>query len=494
MKQIRTRYAPSPTGSPHIGNIRTALFAWLFAKSQGGRFILRLEDTDRARYVEDGLAQNLDALAWLFISPDEGPGEIGGEYGPYIQSQRLDLYQKYAQELIARKKAYYCFCTPQRLTALREEQALQKKAPRYDKHCLRLSQQETQDRLQNNEPYIIRLDVPADETLVWNDLVHGDVSFASNDVDDQVLMKSDGFPTYHLANVVDDHLMEISHVIRSDEWLSSTPKHLLLYRFFEWEAPLFAHLPLILNAKKAKLSKRDGEVALLAYKDIGYLPEAMLNFLVLLGWNPKNDQEIFSRYELVQCFDLKNINKAGAVFNLEKLNWFNGHYIRKKSVEEFTQLCLPYFFRANLFAPEGDLFRKVGTEKLVDISYIQRRVALFQERLVRFDEIVELSDFLFTDELSIDTELLAWKKLTVVNAQKNLARLKSFLLTYEGAWTKEELERDILAWIAENKLKNGDVLWPFRVALSGKKASPGPFELASVLEREEVFKSIEQAL
>lgn len=493
MNTIRTRYAPSPTGNPHIGNIRTALFAYLFAKKNNGAFILRLEDTDRERYVEKGLEYIIDSLAWLGMKPDEGPG-FGGEYGPYIQSERLAIYQKHAQELVEKNFAYFCFCTQERLAELRESQARQKLAPRYDRHCLHLSEEEVIMKKQNNLPFVIRMRVPDDEILSWNDLVRGEVSFASKDIDDQVLVKSDRFPTYHLANVIDDALMKVSHVIRADEWISSTPKHLLLYRFFGWNPPLFAHLPLILNEKRAKLSKRDGEVAVLAYRDLGYLPEAVLNFIAFLGWNPKTDQEFFTLDELINAFELSGVNKAGAVFNIQKLNWFNKHAIRKKSFEELTKLCLPYLEQLGLDSVGNDEFVFGPSGKRLSRYDLERMIGLFADRMQTTAEIKELIGFLLVDLPSYDPYLLSWKGEDVASAKHHLQNLYKELYAYDGEWSKQALEAHFLSWIQALELKNGPVLWPLRVSLSGLQNSPGPFEIAELLGKDETLKRVAHAV
>ncbi len=337
-KEVRVRFAPSPTGFLHVGGLRTALYNYLFAKKNNGKFVLRIEDTDQSRFVEGAVEKLVDSLKWVGLNYDEGPN-IEGNYSPYFQSKRLEIYQNYIKELINKKKAYYCFCTPERLTALREEQQRQKlPQAKYDKHCLHLSDEEIIEKLQNNAPHVIRLNVEPNQIVRFNDHVRGTVEFNTDNIDDQVLIKSDGYPTYHLANVIDDHLMEISHVIRGEEWLSSTPKHVLMYKFFEWDLPEFAHLPLLLNPDKSKLSKRQGDVAVEDYRDKGYLKEALINFVALLGWNFGDDQEYYLLNEMIEKFSLERVNKAGAVFNIEKLDWLNGLHIRNKSNEEILPL------------------------------------------------------------------------------------------------------------------------------------------------------------
>jgi len=334
VKSVRVRFAPSPTGYLHVGGLRTALYNYLFARKNGGKFVLRIEDTDRNRYVEGAVDNLLSALKWCGLDFDEGP-EAGGCFGPYLQSQRLDTYQKHIQELIVKGDAYYCFCTPARLEALKEEQQKQKlPQAKYDKHCLSLSKSKIEENLANKVPFVVRLNVRQNQKIIFDDIVRSRVEFESNNVDDQVLIKSDGFPTYHFANVVDDHLMEISHVIRGEEWLSSTPKHVLLYDSFGWERPIFTHLPLLLNPDRTKLSKRQGDVAVEDYRSKGFLKEALVNFVALLGWNAGDDKEFYFMNGLIENFSLERVNKAGAVFDIEKLNWLNAEHLRRKTNDE----------------------------------------------------------------------------------------------------------------------------------------------------------------
>lgn len=343
---VRTRFAPSPTGFLHVGGLRTALYSYLVAKQAKGKFLLRIEDTDRERYVPEGTLNILKSLYWAGIVPDEGikldaesdPDEPTiiqeGNSGPYIQSERLEIYQQYANQLIREGNAYYCFCTPERLEELRERQQANQQPTMYDRRCLDIDPAKAKKRANKGEPHVIRLKMPREGETVFSDLIHSKVSFKNELIDDQVLIKSDGFPTYHLAVVVDDHLMEVTHVIRGEEWVSSTPKHIQLYKYFGWEMPQFAHLPLILNPDKSKLSKRQGDVAVEDYRAKGYLPEALINFIALLGWNPGDERELFTLDELVKEFSLDKVSKAGAVFNLEKLNWYNKEYIKRLPLSE----------------------------------------------------------------------------------------------------------------------------------------------------------------
>lgn len=477
--EIRTRFAPSPTGFLHIGGLRTALYAYLFAKKHNGAVLLRVEDTDQSRLVEGAMQQQINALEWAGITFDEGP-HIGGENGPYIQSERLDIYKEYVQKLIDNKTAYYCFCTKERLDKVREEQQAHKQIPKYDRFCCGLSDEEIKSKLENNETHVIRLLIPDNEVIEFNDIVRGKIKVHTKDIDDQVLMKSDGFPTYHLANIVDDHLMKITHVIRGEEWLPSTPKHVLLYRAFGWDAPEFAHLPLLLNADRSKLSKRQNDVSVDDYKNKGFLPDALNNFIALLGWNPGTDQEIFSMESLIEHFDLSKTHKAGAVFNLEKLEWINGMYLRELSRDEFFEMAKP--------------FLKAENVDLSDIEYVKDVISLEQNRIKRLDELPELITHFFEDQLSYDKELLKWKKADLTEANERLGYMKNYLNEYSKNWDIETLESTIKPHIKEQDLGMGNTLWPLRIALCGKQNSPSPFELMSVLGKEKTLQRIDFAI
>ncbi|MCS7228102.1 MAG: glutamate--tRNA ligase, partial [Endomicrobia bacterium] len=348
---IRVRFAPSPTGFLHIGGLRTALFNYLFARHYNGRFILRIEDTDRTRYVPGAIENLISILNWCELDYDEGPflddkNNIyqKGEFGPYLQSQRTEIYKKYADELLKKGCAYRCFCTPQRLEELRKTQLLNKQPPMYDRYCRNLSQKESENKAKF-EPYTIRLKMP-DEEIVFKDIIRGEIKFNGKLIDDQILLKSDGYPTYHLANVVDDHLMRISHVIRGEEWLSSTPKHIVLYRYLEWEPPKFAHLPLLLNPDRSKLSKRSGDVSVEDFKNEGYLPEAIINYVALLGWSTEDSQQIFTKEELIQKFTLDRCSESPAIFDRQKMLWMNAEYIRKTPAEQLYKYCESFIINA----------------------------------------------------------------------------------------------------------------------------------------------------
>ena len=502
--KIRVRFAPSPTGYLHVGGLRSALYNYLFAKKQGGEFILRIEDTDRSRFVEgaiESLVTSLDRMGMKYtegVFLENGKLVQRGDVGPYIQSERLEIYKKYAAELIEKKRAYHCFCTAERLEAMRTEQMKNKQAPKYDKQCLSLSDEEISKRKESGEPFVIRLNVLAERgDVVFSDLVRGEVKFNVKDVDDQVLMKSDGFPTYHLANVVDDHLMGITHVIRGEEWLSSTPKHILLYEAFGWEVPQFAHLPLLLNADKSKLSKRQGDVAVEDYLANGYLAEALVNFVALLGWNPGQGatQEIFTLEELVEKFDLAQVHKAGAVFDLKKLDWLNGEYIKRLSTDElYAQMKDGGFLEKELIA---DAPEEMRTEE-----YLKRVLAIERERLVKLSDIGEQNLFFFATDPVYDPKNLNWKENTNEMTKESLSRALDILenLSDEEWMKKEAVEKVLMDAAGEPAHGNlagknrGDFLWPIRFALTGADKSPSPFDCAWVLGKTESLKRIQSAI
>jgi glutamyl-tRNA synthetase len=536
MKNLRVRFAPSPTGYLHIGGLRTAFYDYLLAKKNNGKFILRIEDTDQARSVPGGVEAIIRALTRAGLNYDEGPflkntgirenknkkavgrtkthptppllkggdGQVveKGKYGPYIQSKRLKIYKKYVDELLKKDKAYYCFCTAERLDQMRQEQTAKKLPTMYDGRCRDLKKDEVKKLLQKKTPYVIRMKIPRDGTTGFKDLIRGDVFFENRLVDDQVLMKSDGFPTYHIANVVDDHLMKITCVIRGEEWLSSTPKHLLLYESFGWKAPLFAHMPLLLNPDKSKLSKRQGDVAVEDYLNKGYLPEAILNFLALLGWAPEGEREIFSLKELIKKFDISELGKSGSVFNLEKLDWLNGFYIRNKSLKDFAKLCIPYLLEAKLIKQIKTGFVVEDTGETVKKDWLEKVLKLEQERVKHLSEIPYFTEFFFKNKLDYDTELLLWHKTRELPPEKRKSeavfRLNRMIKFFEGLAEKDfeekTLEKKIIEIIGSEDLGTGDTLWPFRVALSGRQASPGPFELAAVLGKEKIVKRLHAAI
>lgn len=475
MHKIRVRYAPSPTGYLHVGGLRTALYNYLFAQQNKGVFMLRIEDTDRTRYVEDSIEKIQEALKWAGINWD---GDI------YIQSEHLDVYKKYAEQLVKEGKAYYCFCEPERLTKMREDQVIAKQAPMYDQFCLKnVTKDEVNENLKNNCPYTIRLKVPKNEIIEFEDIIRGKVQINTDTVDDQIILKSDGYPTYHLASIVDDHLMEISHVIRGEEWLPSTPKHILLYRALSWEVPKFAHLPLLLSTEKKKLSKRMGDVAVEDYVKKGYLKEAIINFVAFLGWNPGegSTQEIFSMEELIEKFDLKKVHKAGAVFDLKKLDWLNAQYIKKLSIDELYNLSLEFF-------KQKDFYNNASEEKKSE-EYVKKVLTIEQERLENLSAVGESNKFFFQD-IEYNKDLLKWKDMEEIELKESLEKTRETLSSIKE-WEKDKINDALLKTAGD---KRGEFLWPLRVALSGEKKSPPPNEVAWILGKEESIKRIEDAL
>ena len=490
---IRLRFAPSPTGFLHIGSLRTVLFDYLIAKTLGGKLILRIEDTDKKREVTGAVEGLINVLDWIGIKFDEGP-HIAGQFGPYTQSERIEIYKEYTTALLKKGGAYHCFCTAERLTQVREQQQAEKKPPRYDRACRELTQAEVKKRIDSGEKFVIRQKMPLDGEIIVHDELRGDIKFMAADLDDQVLIKSDGMPTYQFANVVDDHLMKISHVLRGDEWLSSFPKNILLYQAFDWQAPKFIHLTLTLNKEGGKLSKRQGDVAVEDYRSKGYLPEAMLNFCVLQGWHPsasaktpkEKTDEILNLDEMIEYFDYKDMGTSPAIFDIEKLDYFNGYYIRQMSLEKLAKLCLPFM---------GENLKLTKDIKKQSDSFMQKVIGLEQERLKKLSEIGELTKFFFMDELDYEAKLLIWKKLDQEQVKENLQVIYDLLEKIaDNDWLKENIEKDIVDYLKEKEFKVGDYLWPMRVALTGLSASPGPFEVAEVLGKAESLKRINQAI
>ncbi len=487
MGNIRVRFAPSPTGYLHVGGLRTALYNYLFARKNRGQFILRIEDTDRNRFVE-GAAENLiEALKWCGLQFDEGP-DIGGTFGPYMQSQRLDIYQKYVQELISHGVAYYCFCSTQRLEALKEEQQKQKLLQaKYDKHCLALSKKEVEEKLANKDSFVIRLNVEPNHRIIFDDIVRGRVEFDSNNVDDQVLIKSDGYPTYHLANVVDDHLMQISHVIRGEEWLSSTPKHVLLYDSFKWKRPVFAHLPLLLNPDRSKLSKRQGDVAVEDYRTKGFLKEALVNFVALLGWNAGDDQEFYYMEELIEKFTLERVNKSGAVFDLEKLNWLNAEHLRKKSNEDILILLKQEIHHSQFSTlPAGRQVLNYSD------SYLLQVIAAMKERVSFVKEYLTKSPYFFEPPKEFEETAVQknWKPETPAQLKK-LSNEFNLLVANPA---KEDYEHALHKVAEELNVGKGKLIHPLRLAVSGMSTGPGVFDIVVILGKEETISRINKAL
>ncbi|MBI2909710.1 MAG: glutamate--tRNA ligase [Chloroflexi bacterium] len=479
-RPVRVRYAPSPTGIPHVGNIRTALFNWLFARHSGGSFIVRIEDTDVARRVEGAVEAILDSLRWLGMDWDEGP-DVAGAYGPYFQSQRLPLYKEAAQRLVEEGNAYLCYCSTQRLEEMRAEQTRRREPPRYDRRC---RPPEERDRLaaEGITP-VVRFKTPLQGETVFHDLIRGDIVVDNATLDDFVLLKSDGYPTYHLANVVDDHLMEISHVMRADEWLPSTPRHVLLYRALGYQPPLYAHLPIILGPDRSKLSKRHGATSLMEYREQGYLPEAMLNFLALLGWALDATTEIFSRDDLVRHFSLDRIGKVAAIFDVRKLSWMNGLYIRQLPLDTLVERVMPFL--------ERDLPPSVA--RPLSREYVARIMPLLQERLKTLAEAAELAEFFFQEELDYHMKLLVGKGMSseasLKALEKSLEGLRA-LSTFEC----EALENLLRPLAEELGLKTGQLFGILRVATTGRTAAPPLFQTMEVLGYKRCVRRIEAAI
>jgi glutamyl-tRNA synthetase len=476
MKKTRTRFAPSPTGFLHIGSLRTVLFDYLIAKKDEGDFILRIEDTDQKRQVEGSIENLIAILDWVGIKFDEGPG-VGGEYGPYIQTERLEIYNKRLKELLDKGEAYYCFCSEDRLKGLRDYQVKNKQAPRYDNHCRKLTSEEIKKNLANGEKYVFRQKMPSEGKTKCYDELRGEIEFDNKELDDQILIKSDGIPTYQFANVVDDHTMEITHVIRGAEWIPSLPKNILLYKAFDWMAPKYIHIPLTLNKDGGKLSKRQGDVAVEDYRKKGYLPEALLNFSALLGWHPKDEKEIFTLEELVKEFSVNRMGVSSAVFDIQKLRWINSEYIRRKSLEEFHKLAVPYY---------KDIKEEID---LMEVSKI------LQSRVEVLGEIPEMIDFL--SKLSdYDTKLYVNEKMKI---DEKLSKdiLKKVIIVFEliGDWNEEVIKEELIKLIKSLELKNGQVLWPVRIALSGKQFTPGgAFEIANILGKNESIERLRRSM
>jgi glutamyl-tRNA synthetase len=471
-KQVRVRFAPSPTGYLHIGGLRTALYNYLFAKHLGGKFILRIEDTDQSRKVEGAVENLIETLKWSGVDYDEGPDRDGG-YGPYVQSQRLDLYHKYAQELISKDKAYYCFCTSERLQEVRQKQLAAKLSTSYDRHCRNVSREEVERRIAAGEQCVIRMKIPLEGELSFDDVIRGKVTISHKMIDDQVLIKSDGFPTYHLAFVVDDHLMGITHVIRGEEWLSSVPKHILLYSYFGWEVPVLAHLPLLLNPDKSKLSKRQGDVAVEDYHAKGYLKEAIVNFIAFLGWNPGDEREIFFMDQLIQEFSLERVGKSGAVFNVDKLNWLNQQHIKLKSNEELAQLIKPHIQKENW--------------KNIEEQYLLKVIGLMKERLTFPQDFIEMSKYFFIDPELFDEA--GFKKNWEPESGERL-KLLADRLEVLHEYSHASIDAALRKLSEELLIKPSKLIHPTRLALSGRTIGPGLFEIMELLGKETVIRRL----
>ncbi len=473
----RVRFAPSPTGYLHVGGARTALFNWLFARSTGGTFILRIEDTDRARYQPEALAEIYESLRWLGLHWDEGPG-AGGACGPYLQSERLPLYKEHADRLVAEGKAYRCFCTSERLAAVREAQEKAKQAHvGYDRHCRDLPAEVVREALAAGTPHVVRLKVPADgRTVAFTDGIRGRIEYQAEVLDDLVLLKSDGYPTYHLANVVDDHHMGITHVLRGDEWIASTPRHILLYEAFGWDLPAFAHLPVILSPDGGKLSKRKGAASVMDYKADGLLPEGLFNFLALLGWAPGDDREKMTREEMVRAFSLDRVGAKPAVFDEEKLSWMNQQYMMEKTAEALLPAVEPFFVGAGLTSP--------GDPRLPAV------VALMKSRARRLKEMAESSGYFFRDPVAYEEKATA--KHFGAGAADLVADLRATLAA-APEFSAKALEETYRAKAEALGVSAGKIIHPTRLAVSGVSFGPGLFELLEALGRETVLRRMDAA-
>ena len=473
--KVRTRMAPSPTGEMHVGSLAISLKNYAFAKKHGGQFILRIEDTDKVREIDNGVELIQDILEKFDIAWDEGP-KVGGNKGPYIQSQRLEIYRKYAQQLLDSNKAYYCFCSPERLTELRDSQRAEKIPPKYDGHCKSLSDEEIKTRLAQKQPHVIRLNIPKDEEITFTDLIRGDITFKSDTIDDQVLMKSDGYPTYHMAVVVDDYSMDITHIMRGEEWISSTPKHVLLYKAFGWDLPIFAHIPVFLNPDgKGKMSKRKGTVSAQSFLDRGYLPEALLNFFMILGWAREDEIEIMSLDEYIQLFDPKDVSPKSVVFDLKKLDWINGMYIRKLSLEELTKAVTP-------FLPTDFPKDNLGTI-----------LPLIHERLETLAQVEELTDFFYRD-ITLELQPLVKKSNPELSTQQLLETKSALEKVALADWSVATIEAIIRNLQETNDWKRGQYFMMLRIVATGKKATPPLFDTLFVVGKEQLLSRIDQAI
>ena len=489
--EVRVRYAPSPTGLQHIGGIRTALFNYFFAHSKGGKFILRVEDTDRERYSNESLQDLYNTLNWLGIKWDEGP-EVGGPCKPYIQSERLELYTKYAEQLVKEGKAYYCYCSSERLDEVRKKQEAEKSPVQgYDRHCRNLTEEERFAKEKEGIKPVIRFKIPLTGSTTFHDILMGDITRENKDISpDPVLLKSDGYPTYHLANVVDDHLMGITHIMRAQEWIPSGPLHVLLYKAFGWDVPVYCHLPMVMGKETdpvtgevhfAKLSKRHGSTAVRDFRAKGYLPEALINYVSLVGWSFDGEREYFTKEELEKCFNLENINKAPGVFDYQKLEHFNGYYIRQKTDEELAELLMPYL-------EEAGILKKDEKDRLLAF------VPGIKDRLVLLSDVVSMCSFL-QDNGEPEPDLLIPKKMDAASAYKALELTYNYVKeSFEKGLTDEQMQDGLCALAFENNLKNAAVFNPLRASVSGLRVSPPPFSCIRFMGQTEAFRRIERAL
>ncbi len=475
--KIRTRYAPSPTGKMHVGNLRTALYEFLIAKHEGGDFLFRIEDTDTERYVEGAIDIINHTMKLAGLDYDEGPGKEGG-CGPYVQSERVKsgLYLEYAKKLVEKGEAYYCFCTKERLDKLRADSVDEagNVTAKYDKHCLKLTKEEVEAKLAAGEPYVIRQNNPIEGQTVFSDIIYGDITVENSELDDMILIKSDGYPTYNFANVVDDHLMNITHVVRGNEYLSSAPKYNRLYEAFGWDIPVYIHCPTITDEEHKKLSKRRGDASFEDLMELGFLPEAVVNYVALLGWSPSDNREIFTLDELIEAFDYTRISKSPAVFDIQKLRWMNGEYIKAMDDERYFEYALPV------------------VDKVITKDLDKKKIALLcKTRIETFPDISEKIDF-FEELPDYDVAMYTHKKMKT-NSENSLQALEDMLPVFEQMedYSVKAIEEAAMAYVAEKGIKNGQVLWPIRTAVSGKQMTPGgAYEIMEILGKEESLNRI----
>ena len=481
MSEVRVRFAPSPTGYLHIGGARTALFNWLFAHKMGGKLILRIEDTDTERLKEDSVSQILTSLKWLGINWDEGP-EVGGDCGPYYQSERLDIYKKYAEQLLAEGKAYYCFCTSADLEAQREKQRAAKQPFRYARTCRDLSKEEVEQRIAAGESYSVRVKIPLEGTITVHDLIHGDVTFNMDQFDDFVIVKSNGMPTYNFAVVVDDHLMGMTHVLRAEEHLSNTPKQLLIYEALGWEPPNFGHMPMILAPDRSKLSKRHGATSVEEFRSQGYLAEAIVNYLTLLGWGPGDERELFTLNETVDLFELEQMSKKAAIYDTKKLTWMNGQYLSELPLEKILPEAKAFFIKDGLVTEDWFTAHEEYFAKLVDVVRV---------RVKTLQEVADASTYFFKDITEYDAKGVAkhFKPESVAILEQCIAAIEADdvydLATTEAAYNKIA---------ADNDLSLGKVIHPTRLALTGRTVSPGMFDVMVLLGKEKTLNRLHKAV
>ncbi len=486
---IKTRIAPSPTGYLHIGTARTALINYIYAKQNNGKFILRIEDTDKERSKLEYEKDIIESLRWLGILWDEGV-EVGGPNAPYRQSERGEIYKRYINLLKEKNLVYHCFCSQEELKKQKEAMLIEGKPAVYSRKCRDLSEKEVIEKLKKGEKSILRIKIPDNENIKFYDLIKGEITFNSSLIGDIAIAKDENTPLYNFAVVVDDHEMKITTVIRGEDHISNTPKQIMIQRMLGIDTPKYAHLPLVLNKERQKLSKRDGALSVMEYKKMGYLPEAIVNFLIMLGWNPGNDREIFSLSDLIKEFDIKRVQKSGAVFNLDKLNWYNSYYIKKSDPEKIAKLALPYFLNSGLIEKINEKEFKTKDGRIVDIEYIKKIIKIEQTRIKTLSELPLLVDFFFDKPKIQNKDILIWKKSDEKTTKKALNEVIEKLSKVEDF--SDENIFNALKEIA-GKYGNGAVFWPTRVAVSGKESSPAPAEIIAVLGREESLKRIKDA-